>query len=109
MPLWSSVMIGDWLKTNEIKLFRHRLTNNPVENRFKQIKYHLLHGMTKVSCSELLTATYRQIEALYEQFYRGKDASFIKAQAVEQNKGFCPFFEITCRFKIFRNTLLIIL
>jgi hypothetical protein len=57
MPLWSSIIIGDWAQSigKKIGFQGRRLTNNPVESYFKHLKVDMLQKRPQ-SCSELMVA-----------------------------------------------------
>ena len=64
IPLWSGIMISK--KSEKILT---RLTNNPVENWFSQVKNKILNKKKKVSCSELVTLLYKKLLSLYLTFF----------------------------------------
>ena len=66
MPLWSGIMIGLWCKLKpNIKELINRITNNPVENWFGQIK-NALNLFLPVMPSEYANVVYTLIDAIYE-------------------------------------------
>jgi transposase len=70
MPLWSRVIIGDWLKSigkEYASLLTYRVTNNPVECYFKHLKY-LLKGR-HLACSELMALLYERLEAKHLKYF----------------------------------------
>lgn len=68
MPLWSSVMVGDWQEMSGRPLFKRRLTNNPVESYFKYLKHNILKRK-QVCCSELMQKTYCDLELKHKEFF----------------------------------------
>ena len=72
MPLWTGVMISQWLILNpnysEVLDFLPRLTNNPVENWFGQLKNSLFPSKP-IMPSEYANTMFATIEAEYEQHY----------------------------------------
>ena len=65
MPLWSNVLINTW--TSYFNISIKRLTNNPVENWFDQIK-ESLKQFSPVMPSQFANFVYSLVEALYEQY-----------------------------------------
>ena len=69
LPLWSGLIIH-----NEIKHYKvnTRLSNNPAENWFEQVKYKVIKRK-KVSTSEMVTPIYKRIFVKYiNTFYEEK-------------------------------------
>lgn len=68
MPMWSSVM------TSHVKKYRTRISNNPVESYFKDLKQNLL--MKKIhSTSELSRALLSKLRAAEEEHLPKANAS----------------------------------
>ena len=66
MPLWSGVMLSFWCKINpQINELMNRITNNPVENWFGQIK-NALDLFLPAMPSEYSNVVYTLIDAIYE-------------------------------------------
>ena len=67
MPLWSGVMIDAWSSMNpSIEDITNRLTNNPVENWFDQVKESLRLFLPAMP-SEYADVVYNIIDAFFEQ------------------------------------------
>jgi len=63
--MWSAIIIGDDISKKRIKT---RLTNNPVENWFGQLKNNIAQNK-KLYTSELTSTLYEKLDAKYIQFY----------------------------------------
>jgi hypothetical protein len=74
MPLWSSVMVGDWQDMTGKQLYKPRLTNNPIESYFKYLKHELLQRK-KRSCSELMQITYSDLESKHKRLFAAPPAA----------------------------------
>ncbi len=68
MPMWTSIMVGDFKNFANRRLHRARFTNNPGENHFDYLKNDLLQR--KVRCSEYAKIVYADIEAKYLKKYK---------------------------------------
>ena len=66
IPMWSGIMIKSELQNFKIKT---RLTNNPVENWFGQVKNHILGKIKKRMASVLVTLLYKRLLSKYFEFY----------------------------------------
>ena len=67
MPLWSGVMINIWVSLNpQVSEIKNRLTNNPVENWFDQLKESLKLFLPAMP-SEYANVVFTLINAFYEQ------------------------------------------
>ncbi|CAF0945818.1 unnamed protein product [Brachionus calyciflorus] len=70
MPLWSGVIISQLkLRHNEII---NRLTNNPIENWFGNLKNNVLKN-EKVNTSELASFLYSRLTAKYFEYYYSEE------------------------------------
>lgn len=75
LPLWSGVMINK----NIFKTEFTRLTNNPVENWFGNLKNDILKNK-RVFISELTTLTYSRLKSKYIDIYGGEHVVINKAE-----------------------------
>lgn len=76
LPLWSGIMIHN---SNIYSNTKTRLSNNPVENWFSQLKNNILYGR-RVSISELSSLVYSRNLAKYKLFYEMFHTKKIKEQ-----------------------------
>jgi hypothetical protein len=77
LPLWSGFMLFNWQELNPNYNHIKRLSNNPVENWFDQLKNVTLRKQ-KVMPSFLTTKMYQKIEAEYEVKYKLKNIELNK-------------------------------
>jgi len=77
IPLWSGIMIRSEIENFKIKT---RLTNNPVENWFGQVKNHILCKIKKRLASVLVTLLYSRLLSKYYEYYSTLE------KKVDQNK-----------------------
>ena len=70
LPLWTGVLLPYIMFSYEIKT---RLSNNPVENHFLQVKYRLLNRRSRLSCSEIIGPFYSNILAKFFKYYDDKN------------------------------------
>jgi hypothetical protein len=77
LPLWSSIMISNWEELNPKYKGLKRLTNNPVENWFNQVKS--LISRRKVMPSVLTSILLKRIDAVYYEIYE-KENIMLKRQ-----------------------------
>ena len=66
LPLWTGLIIKDEIKNFKIKT---RLTNNPVENWFGQLKNNLLCKKKKRPASILVTILYKRLLSKFYEYY----------------------------------------
>lgn len=71
MPLWSSVMVGDWQIMTKKNINKRRYSTNPVEAHFKHLKVNMLQKK-EVSCSEFMQVVYRNLQAVHKSFFSKK-------------------------------------
>lgn len=84
LPLWTGLLINPETISYITKT---RLTNNPVENWFNQVKNHIL-TKKKVSTTEIVGSFYKNVLAKYYKFYsnNNKDSKL-------NNKSMQMFYE----------------
>ncbi len=78
VPLWSSIMIGDWQKANKVAQTEQfsRISNNSVEQYFNIVKTHLLKNR-KVMISELGSLMYNKNLAKFNLYYKSEELDHI--------------------------------
>lgn len=85
LPLWSGMMIYSDIQTYKIKT---RLTNNPVENWFGQIKNNILQKQKRLFASIIVTHLYNVLKSKYYQYYNENLIEDQKEENKEPNKLF---------------------
>ena len=94
--MWSAIMIKEELENFVIST---RLTNNPVENWFGQIKNHILQKLTKRLASVLITLLYARLLSKFYEYYSTSE----KTKIPEANGKLTKLYEIWSDKKLKRN------
>lgn len=79
IPFWTGIMIGEYLEKRH-SIFSNicRLSNNPVENWFSQIKLKVLNNTKSYITSEISKYFYKNILALYNEYAENQDKNILK-------------------------------
>ena len=96
IPMWSAIMIKEELESFEIST---RLTNNPVENWFGQIKNHILQKLTKRLASVLITLLYARLLSKFYEYYSTSE----KTKKPEEKGKLTKLYESWSDKKLKRN------